>query len=101
MSDWPLIRPQAHCTTLCLFFVVVGTVKPFRVSPVELVDYLLGKTIYNKENYVGASVTLEMGYASALGKPVYALNEETGDPCRDSLIDKIASTPEKLAKLLA
>ncbi|HLM84520.1 MAG TPA: hypothetical protein VK254_04930, partial [Candidatus Bathyarchaeia archaeon] len=47
MSDWPLIRPQAHCTTLCLFFVVVGTVKPFRVSPVELVDYLLGKTIYD------------------------------------------------------
>ena len=56
--------------------------------------------IYNKENYVGASVTLEIGYASALGKPIYALNEETGDPCRDSLIDKIASTPEKLAKLL-
>ncbi|TSC93924.1 MAG: hypothetical protein Athens101428_485, partial [Candidatus Berkelbacteria bacterium Athens1014_28] len=28
------------------FFVVAGTVKPIQVSPVELVDYLLGKTIY-------------------------------------------------------
>jgi len=28
------------------FFVVAGTVKPFRVAPVELVDYLLGKIIY-------------------------------------------------------
>ena len=27
------------------FFVVAGTVKPFRVALVELVDYLLGKTI--------------------------------------------------------
>jgi hypothetical protein len=29
------------------FFVVAGTVKPFRVAPVELVDYLLLKTILN------------------------------------------------------
>ena len=56
--------------------------------------------IYNKENYVGASVTLEMGYACALGKPIYALKEKTGDPCRDSLIDKIVSTPKDLLKLL-
>lgn len=56
--------------------------------------------IYNKENYVGASVTLEMGYASALGKPIYALSEETGDPCRDSLIDKIVRKPVELVGLL-
>ena len=56
--------------------------------------------IYNKNNYVGASVTLEMGYACALGKPIYALSEKTGDPCRDSLIDKIISTPEELVNLL-
>ncbi|MFA6526722.1 MAG: hypothetical protein WCT26_04930, partial [Candidatus Buchananbacteria bacterium] len=28
-----------------LFLWVNGTVKPFQVAPVELVDYLLGKTI--------------------------------------------------------
>jgi len=56
--------------------------------------------IYNKDNYVGASVTLELGYACALGKPIYALNEKTGDPCRDSLIDKIIKTPSELIALL-
>lgn len=56
--------------------------------------------IYNKEDYVGASVTLEIGYACALGKPIYALSEKTGDPCRDALIDKIVATPDKLVELL-
>jgi len=56
--------------------------------------------IYNKDDYAGVSVSLEMGYACALGKPIYALSEKTGDPCRDSLIDKVVSTPAKLAKLL-
>lgn len=56
--------------------------------------------VYNENDYAGVSVSLEMGYASALGKPIYALTPKTGDPCRDSLIDKIASTPEELAKLL-
>ncbi len=28
-------------------WVVVGTVKPIQVSPVELVDYLLGDVIYS------------------------------------------------------
>jgi nucleoside 2-deoxyribosyltransferase len=56
--------------------------------------------IYNKEDYVGTSVTLEMGYACALGKTIYALSEKTGDPCRDALIDKIITTSDKLAELL-
>lgn len=56
--------------------------------------------IYNKNNYCGVSVTLEMGYASALGKPIFALTPKTGDPCRDALIDKVAPTPKDLVKLL-
>ncbi len=56
--------------------------------------------VYNKEDYVGVSVTMEMAYACALGKPIYALSEKTGDPCRDALIDKIVTTPDKLAGLL-
>lgn len=56
--------------------------------------------IYNREDYVGTSVTLEMGYANALGKPLYALSEKTGDPCRDSLIDKVAATSTELVNLL-
>jgi len=36
--------------------------------------------IYNKDDYVGASVTLEMGYACALGKTIYALKEKNWRP---------------------
>jgi len=56
--------------------------------------------IYNQDDYVGTSVSLEMGYACALGKPVFALSAKTGDPCRDSLIDKVVKTPKALAALL-
>ena len=56
--------------------------------------------IYNKNGYTGVSVTLEMGYAQALSKPIYALEEKTGDPCRDSLIDHVVPTPSELANLL-
>lgn len=56
--------------------------------------------IYNKDDYVGVSVTLEMAYADALGKPVLALSAKTGDPCRDALIDRVVKTPAELAALL-
>jgi hypothetical protein len=56
--------------------------------------------IYNKDDYVGVSVTMEMAYASALGKPIFALSDKTGDPSRDALIDKIVKTPQNLANLL-
>lgn len=56
--------------------------------------------IFNKDDYVGASVTMEIGYATALGKPVFALSANTGDPCRDALIDKVVKTPAQLIKLL-
>jgi nucleoside 2-deoxyribosyltransferase len=56
--------------------------------------------VLNVDNYVGASVTMEMAYACALGKPVFALNQETGDPCRNALIDKVVPTAADLMKLL-
>ena len=56
--------------------------------------------MYNMDDYVGVSVTLEMAYASALGKPIFALSNKTGDPCRDSLIDKVITSPKQLAALL-
>ena len=56
--------------------------------------------VYNKDDYAGASVTMEMAYACALGKPIFALSALTGDPCRDSIIDRIVTTPKDLAALL-
>ncbi len=54
--------------------------------------------IYNKDNYAGVSVSLEMGFANALGKVIYALEPKTGDPCRDSLIDEVIPSTEVLIK---
>lgn len=56
--------------------------------------------IFNKDDYVGTSVTMEIAYATALGKPVFALSSKTSDPCRDALIDKVVKTPKSLTALL-
>jgi hypothetical protein len=56
--------------------------------------------VFNKEDYAGISVSMEMAYACALGKPIFAFSPKTGDPCRDSLIDKVVKTPKALAALL-
>ncbi len=56
--------------------------------------------VYNEDDYAGVSVSMEMAYASALGKPVFALSAKTGDPCRDALIDKVFPDAQSLAKVL-
>jgi hypothetical protein len=56
--------------------------------------------IFNKDDYAGISVTMEMAYAAALGKPIFALTPKTGEPLRDTLIDKVVSSAKTLATLL-
>jgi hypothetical protein len=55
---------------------------------------------YNKDGYLGNSSTLEMGAAAALGKPIFALEEETEEACRRVLIDKIVGSTKELMKYL-
>jgi nucleoside 2-deoxyribosyltransferase len=79
------------------------TSKLFKGLTLEHFDWIRKSEVcfvYNKDNYAGISVTLEMAYAAALGKPVFALTPKTGDPCRDALIDKIVSSPKALTALL-
>ncbi|MGB4967509.1 MAG: hypothetical protein WBO35_04895 [Candidatus Saccharimonadales bacterium] len=79
------------------------TTKLFKGLTLEHFDWI-GKAevcyIYNPGGYVGTSVTMEIAYAAALGKPVFALEAGTGDPCRDALIDKVIETSKKLAAVL-
>ena len=56
--------------------------------------------IYNKDGYVGNSVTMEVGYAVALSKPIYALSDKDTELCRTILFSGICATPQKLAKNL-
>lgn len=55
--------------------------------------------VYNKRGYSGNSTTLEIGYAVACGKPIYALaNDE--ELCRHVLFREIVTSPKKLAERL-
>ena len=56
--------------------------------------------IFNKDGYSGYSVSMELGYATALDKPVYVLSEKDPEVCRDILYDGYAKTPEELIKFL-
>ncbi len=56
--------------------------------------------IYNKNGYSGNSTTLELGFAVALGKIVYALEEDKTEVCRDILFKEIIKTPKELVKKL-
>ncbi|HKU18730.1 MAG TPA: hypothetical protein VJP80_05655 [Candidatus Saccharimonadales bacterium] len=79
------------------------TAKLFKGLTLEHFDWIRKAEVcfvYNKDDYVGASVTMEMAYAAALGRPTFALSTKTGDPCRDALIDKVAKSPKTLAALL-
>jgi len=55
--------------------------------------------IYNKEGYCGNSVTMELAYAYAMKKPIYALMKDQ-EISRDVLFDDYASTVEELDKLI-
>lgn len=56
--------------------------------------------VFNKDGYVGNSTTLEIGYAVALGKPIYALSGDNKELCRHVLFREIISSPSELVKKL-
>ncbi|OGG94183.1 hypothetical protein A2609_00185 [Candidatus Kaiserbacteria bacterium RIFOXYD1_FULL_47_14] len=55
--------------------------------------------VFNKDGYAGNSTTLEIGYAVATGKPIYALTSDE-ELCRHVLFREIISSPEELIKKL-
>lgn len=56
--------------------------------------------MYNKDGYAGNSTTLELGYAVALGKPIFALSDKDEELCRKVLVRDIVTTPQELMKIL-
>ena len=56
--------------------------------------------VYNKDGYSGVSTNIEIGFASALGKPIYAFCDNDEEECRKILFNKIVQTPEELLKLV-
>ena len=54
--------------------------------------------IYNKGGYMGVSSTLELGFAEALGKPIYAFSDKDLESARVVLFNEIVRTPKELLK---
>ena len=56
--------------------------------------------IYNQDGYAGVSTNIEIGYAVALNKPIYAYEEGDEEPCRKILFSAIVKTPADLITYL-
>lgn len=56
--------------------------------------------VFNKDGYAGVSTTMEIGYAVALDKPIYAFEASDEEACRKVLFSKFVKTPEELLKFL-
>jgi len=56
--------------------------------------------VYNKDGYSGVSTTLEIGYAIALGKPIYAFSDSDEELCRNILFRGYFSKPSELIEKL-
>ncbi len=56
--------------------------------------------VYNKDGYSGVSTTLELGFAMALGKPIYAFSDKEEELCRKVLFRGFFTKPSEFLKVL-
>jgi nucleoside 2-deoxyribosyltransferase len=56
--------------------------------------------VYNEGGYSGNSTTLEIGYAMALGKTIYAYSDKDEELCRKVLFREIITEPKTLLERL-
>lgn len=56
--------------------------------------------VYNKNGYAGVSTNMEIGFAVAIDKPIYVLEEKDEEIFRKNLFTAVAKTPEELLNYL-
>jgi nucleoside 2-deoxyribosyltransferase len=56
--------------------------------------------VYNEEGYSGVSVSMEIGYAVAVNKPVYVYDDKDEEICRRVLFTGVAKEPTDLLNYL-
>lgn len=77
-------------------FVALGlTLDHF--NKMRLADVVL---VYNKDGYAGNSTSMEIGYAAALDKPIFAISDKDDDMCRSVLFRGIVASPKEFIKFL-
>ncbi|MBI3626611.1 hypothetical protein HY224_01025 [Candidatus Uhrbacteria bacterium] len=89
-GDWSRLHPFDKQ------FVAMGLTRD-HFHKISLADVVF---FYNLDGYFGNSTTMELGFAAALGKPVYALSDKDPELCRKILIREFVGTPEELVKKL-
>jgi nucleoside 2-deoxyribosyltransferase len=73
--------------------------KGLTIEYFDLIERADAVFIYNKDGYCGNSVTMELAYAYAMRKPIYALMQDQ-EISRDVLFDGYANNSAELIKLL-
>lgn len=85
-DEWEKLSPQYKR------FVTLGLTHD-HFYKIKMADVVF---VYNKDGYSGVSTTLEIGYAVALGKPIYALSDKDEELCRLTLFREVVKTPKEL-----
>ncbi len=89
-EDWTKLSPDYQT------FVALGLIHD-HLYKIRMADSMF---IYNRGGYIGPSVSMEIGAAVALNKPIYALEADKGELCRQVLFRGIIRTPKELVKKL-
>jgi nucleoside 2-deoxyribosyltransferase len=89
-DEWAKLSPEYQK------FVALGLTHD-HFYKIEMADVVF---VFNQDGYAGNSTTLEIGYAVALGKPIYALSGDSEELCRHVLFREIISSPTALADKL-
>jgi nucleoside 2-deoxyribosyltransferase len=90
LCEWPL--PGPHCAPQAM---TADEARDAITQHLERMDRAECIFIFNKDGYLGNSVVMEIGYAYARCKPVYAL-APLHDPCLMPLVHAVVSIAELL-----
>jgi nucleoside 2-deoxyribosyltransferase len=77
-------------------FVVMGLTHD-HFQKIRMADVVY---LYNKNGYCGNSCTLEIGFATALSKPIYVYSDEDIELTRNVLYREVIKRPKSLLKKL-
>lgn len=89
-GDWNSLSEYDKC------FVALGLTHD-HFYKIRMADVVY---VYNKDGYCGVSTTMEIAYAVACGKPIYAYSDKDDEYCRKVFFREIVKTSSELIKKL-
>jgi hypothetical protein len=89
-TEWEKLSPQYK------EFLILGLTHD-HFYKIKMADAVY---VYNPEGYAGVSTTMEIAYAVAMGKPIYAFSDADPELCRKVLFRGFFTTPHQLLRIL-